>query len=303
MDFNGVFPILVTPFNDDGSLDLESLNRLVRFNAELGVDGVTVLGVLGESNRMLDREREALIGCAVAATGGRLPVIVGASHPGTAATIGLCRMAEALGASAVMVAPSAEPVPNEARVFDYFEQVAAGTSLPVVAQDHPASTQVHMSLPLLLRVVAEIPGIACIKEEGLPTPARVAALKQGMRERRVPVLTGLGALYGYFDLMAGADGFNTGFAFPEVLLAMNRAARAGDAAECFRLYARFLPLLVFEQQPGVAVRKELLRMRGLLRTPQVRHPGAAITELAARQLRDVVERVLLGADITRPIAP
>lgn len=303
MDFNGVFPILATPFNDDGSLDLESLNRLVRFNAELGVDGVTVLGVLGESNRMLDREREALIGCAVAATGGRLPVIVGASHPGTAATIGLCRMAEALGASAVMVAPSAEPVPNEARVFDYFEQVAAGTSLPVVAQDHPASTQVHMSLPLLLRVVAEIPGIACIKEEGLPTPARVAALKQGMRERRVPVLTGLGALYGYFDLMAGADGFNTGFAFPEVLLAMNRAARAGDAAECFRLYARFLPLLVFEQQPGVAVRKELLRMRGLLRTPQVRHPGAAITELAARQLRDVVERVLLGADITRPIAP
>lgn len=303
MNFSGVFPILATPFNDDGSLDLESMDRLVRFNAAIGVDGVTVLGVLGESNRMLDREREALIACAVAAGGTQLPVIVGASHPGTQATIGLCRMAQELGAAAVMVAPSAEPVPNEARVFEYFQQVAAGAGLPVVAQDHPASTQVHMSLPLLLRLVAEVPGIACIKEEGLPTPVRVATLKQGMKERRVPLLTGLGALYGYFDLMAGADGFNTGFAFPEVLLAMNRAARAGDAAECFRLYARFLPLLVFEQQPGVAVRKELLRMRGLLRTPQVRHPGAAITESAARQLRDVLDRVLPGVDLTRPISP
>jgi 4-hydroxy-tetrahydrodipicolinate synthase len=303
MNFCGVFPILATPFNEDGSLDLKSFDRLVRFNADLGVDGVTVLGVLGESNRMLDREREALIAQAVAAAGGRIRVIVGASHPGTEATIGLCRMAQELGADAVMVAPSAEPVPNEGRVFDYFQKVAAATALPIVAQDHPASTQVHMSLPLLLRLVAEIPAIACIKEEGVPTPVRVAALKQGMGECRVPVLTGLGALYGYFDLLAGADGFNTGFAFPEVLMAINRAAQAGDHAECFRLYAKYLPLIVFEQQPGVAVRKELLRMRGLLRTPHVRHPGAAIAESAASQLRDMLARVLPGVDITRAIVP
>jgi 4-hydroxy-tetrahydrodipicolinate synthase len=303
MNFCGVFPILATPFNEDGSLDLESFDRLVRFNADLGVDGVTVLGVLGESNRMLDREREALIAQAVAAAGGRIRVIVGASHPGTEATIGLCRMAQELGADAVMVAPSAEPVPNEGRVFDYFQKVAAATALPIVAQDHPASTQVHMSLLLLLRLVAEIPAIACIKEEGVPTPVRVAALKQGMGECRVPVLTGLGALYGYFDLLAGADGFNTGFAFPEVLMAINRAAQAGDHAECFRLYAKYLPLIVFEQQPGVAVRKELLRMRGLLRTPHVRHPGAAIAESAASQLRDMLARVLPGVDIARAIVP
>jgi 4-hydroxy-tetrahydrodipicolinate synthase len=303
MNFSGVFPILATPFNDDGSPDLESLDRLVGFMAELGVDGVTILGVLGESNRMLDQERETLIARTVAAARGRTRVIVGASHPGTAATIGLCRMAKDLGADAVMVAPSAEPVPNEARVFEYFQKVAGGASLPVVAQDHPASTQVHMSVPLLLRMVEEIPAIACIKAEAPPTPARIAALKQGMKGRSVPLLTGLGALYGYFDLMAGADGFNTGFAFPEVLMAIDRAARVGNAEECYRLYARYLPLIVFEQQPGVAVRKELLRMRGLLRNAHVRHPGAALAESAARQLRDVVERVLPGVDITQAIRP
>lgn len=303
MNYTGVFPILATPFNEDGSLDFDSFDSLVGFMADLGVDGITILGVLGESNRMLDKERESLIARAVAATKGRIGVIVGASHAGTQATIGLCRMARDLGADAVMIAPSAEPVPNEGRVFDYFQKVAAAATLPIVAQDHPASTQVHMSVPLLLRLVAEIPAIACIKEEGLPTPVRVVALKQGMQERRVPVLTGLGALYGYFDIMAGADGFNTGFAFPEVLMAIVRAARAGNSEECYRLYAKYLPLIVFEQQPGVAVRKELLRMRGLLRNPHVRHPGAPLAETAARQLREIVERVLPGVDITQAIQP
>lgn len=301
MNFTGVFPILATPFNGDGSIDLDSLDRLVGFMGDIGVEGITILGVLGESNRMLDKEREILIARAVAAARGRTRVIVGASHPGTQATIGLCQMARDLGADAVMIAPSAEPVPNEARVFEYFQKVAAADALPIVAQDHPASTQVHMSVPLLLRLVAEIPAIACIKEEGLPTPVRVAALKQGMEQRRVPVLTGLGALYGYFDIMAGGDGFNTGFAFPEVLMAIAKAARSGNADECYRLYAKYLPLIVFEQQPGVAVRKELLRMRGLLGNAHVRHPGAAISETAARQLREIVERILPGIDITQPI--
>ncbi|MCK9381658.1 MAG: dihydrodipicolinate synthase family protein [Sulfuritalea sp.] len=301
MNFTGVFPILATPFNGDGSIDLDSLDRLVGFMGDIGVEGITILGVLGESNRMLDRERESLIARAVAAARGRTRVIVGASHPGTQATIGLCRMAKDLGADAVMIAPSAEPVPNEGRVFEYFQKVAAAEALPIIAQDHPASTQVHMSVPLLLRLVAEIPAIACIKEEGLPTPVRVAALKQGMDKRRVPVLTGLGALYGYFDIMAGGDGFNTGFAFPEVLMAIGKAARSGNADECYRLYAKYLPLIVFEQQPGVAVRKELLRMRGLLSNAHVRHPGAAISETAASQLREIVQRILPGVDITRPI--
>ena len=303
MNFTGVFPILATPFNEDGSIDLDSLDRLVGFMGDVGVEGITILGVLGESNRMMDKEREVLIARTVAAARGRTRVIVGASHPGTQATIGLCRMARDLGADAVMIAPSAEPVPNEGRVFEYFQKVAEAGMLPIVAQDHPASTQVHMSVPLLLRLIAEIPAIACIKEEGLPTPVRVAALKQGMQERRVPVLTGLGALYGYFDIMAGADGFNTGFAFPEVLMAIVRAARAGNSEECYRLYARYLPLIVFEQQPGVAVRKELLRMRGLLRNPHVRHPGTHLAETAARQLREIVERVLPGVDITQAIQP
>jgi 4-hydroxy-tetrahydrodipicolinate synthase len=300
--FTGVFPILVTPFDEKENVDIESFVGMVRFMAEIGVDGVTILGVLGESNRMVDSEREELIMAAVAAADGRIPVVVGTSHKGTQATIYLSLMAESLGAAAVMVTPSKEAVPDDERTFEYFRKVAEGIAIPIVLQDHPGSTEVHMSAPLILRMVSEIPRIACIKQEAPPTPARIAALISGMKDRRVPVLTGLGALYGMFDLERGSDGYMTGFAFPEVLITMVKALRAGRMEDAWELYRRFLPLIVFEQQPGVAVRKEIYRLRGLLRTNRVRHPGAQLASSAGEQLRSVMARVLPDVDITRPLA-
>ncbi|MEO6022747.1 MAG: dihydrodipicolinate synthase family protein [Burkholderiales bacterium] len=301
VNFAGVFPILATPFDAQEGLDLESFDRLIRFMVKLGVEGVTILGVLGESNRLLDREREVLISTAVNAAQGKLPIIVGASHSGTLAALELSQMAETLGASAVMITPQSEPAPNDQRVFDYFQRIAAGIPIPVVAQDHPASTQVHMSVPLLLRIVNEIPNVACIKEEALPTPPKISALLAGMKERRVPILTGLGALYGGFDLQRGSSGFNTGFAFPEVLQAMLRHARAGNWAKANEVYQHYLPLIVFEQQPGVAIRKEILRMRGLIAMNTVRDPGTNIDTATLEQLRGVIAAAFPDADILQPV--
>jgi 4-hydroxy-tetrahydrodipicolinate synthase len=302
-NFRGVYPILVTPFHADEQPDLESFDRLIRFMVDIGVDGVTVLGVLGESNRMLDAEREQLIRTAVAAAKGRIPVVVGTSHKGTMATLGLSQMAAELGASAVMVTPSQEPVPNEERVFEYFKRIADGLTIPMVVQDHPASTQVHMSVPLLLRLARELPQVACFKEEGVPTPPRVHALQQGMTERKVPILTGLGALYGLFDLRSGADGFMTGFAFPEVLMAMVQAMQEENPEKTMNLYRTFLPLMAFEQQPGIAIRKEIFRLRGLISSNSVRHPGAPLNQSAAAQLTELLNELLPGCDLSKRLEP
>ena len=301
LTFEGVYPILATPFLDDERPDLESFDRLVRFMATLGMDGVTVLGVLGEANRMLDSEREVLIRTAVKAAGGRMPVIVGTSHSGTRAALGLSQMAEELGADAVMVTPHAEAVPNDERVFEYYKAIGAGIRIPIVLQDHPASTGVHMSAALMLRIVNEVENVAAMKEEALPTAPKIRALLAGMSQRKVPVLTGLGALYGQFDLEAGSSGFNTGFAFPDALAAMVKAARAGDWPRVRALYTRFLPLVVFEQQPGVAIRKEILRLRGAIQGNRVRHPGAQLAPAVAEHLRVLIDQVLPGVDITRPL--
>lgn len=299
-DFTGVFPILATPFRDDESVDEASLRAMLGFVAGLGVEGVTVLGVLGEANRMSDREREHVVRVAVESARGRMAVIVGVSHPGTHATIELGAMAASLGADALMVAPSAEPVPSEPRVADYYARVCAGVTLPVVLQDHPASTGVHMSVAAIARIVGENPGIACIKAEAVPSAAKIEALSAAL-PRRVPMLTGLGALYGQFDLEKGSSGYNTGFAFPEVLQAHLAAWRRGDRALARRIWAHFLPLIVFEQQPGVAVRKEILRRRGLIAGGIVRHPGAALAAGSAAQLTGLLEFVMPGVDVRQPI--
>jgi 4-hydroxy-tetrahydrodipicolinate synthase len=300
--FEGIIPILATPFlPDDEALDLESWQRLIEFTIGLGVDGITILGVLGESNRLTDRERETLIRNAVVVVQKRVPVIVGASHSGTHAAADLARMAEDLGADAVMVTPGKEPVPADDRIVETFQRIAEGLSIPIVLQDHPASSEVHLPVPLILRLVREVPAIKCIKEEAVPTAAKIRQLRADAGSRALPIVTGLGALYAPFDLEAGADGLNTGFAFPEALIAMMAAARAQQWQRVHDLYSRFAALIVFEQQPGLAVRKEILRRRGLFTSARARHPGASISASMAAQLEGLLSRVLPGVDISRPI--
>ena len=291
-DFRGVFPILPTPFQPDEAIDIGSFRNMIERMVGFGVDGVTILGVLGEANRLTDQERTELVDAAVQTADGRIAVVVGASHSGTRATAELAASAKRQGADAVMVTPHKESVPSERRIFDHFRAVAAATDLPIVLQDHPGSTDVHMSLDLILDIVSEIPTIACIKQEAIPSPPRIGALKAGL-DRDVPILTGLGALYGGFELQAGADGFMTGFAFPEILKAMVDA-RVDDA---WRIYAKYLPLIVFENQPGVAIRKEIFRRRGLIAHGVVRAPGADISPAAALQLDELLERTFDGRDI------
>lgn len=291
-DFRGVFPILPTPFQPDEAIDIGSFRNMIERMVGFGVDGVTILGVLGEANRLTDQERSELVDAAVQTADGRIAVVVGASHSGTRATAELAASAKRQGADAVMVTPHKESVPSERRIFDHFRAVAAATDLPIVLQDHPGSTDVHMSLDLILDIVSEIPMIACIKQEAVPSPPRIGALKAGL-DRDVPILTGLGALYGGFELQAGADGFMTGFAFPEILKAMVDA-RSDDA---WRIYAKYLPLIVFENQPGVAIRKEIFRRRRLIADSLVRAPGAGISPAAALQLDELLERTFDGRDI------
>lgn len=303
MIFQGVIPILATPFHDDETLDLNSWKRLVDFMVALGVDGITILGVLGESNRLRDEERTLLITTAVTATNGRVPVIVGTSHTGTRVVEDFSKQAQDLGADAVMVTPAREPVPSDDRIVEIYQRVAERLSIPIILQDHPVSTDVHMSVALMVRLIKAVPGIQCVKEEAVPTAPKIRQIREGSVERRVAILTGLGALYAPFDLEAGSDGFNTGFAFPEALMAMVAAARVSDWRKVHALYSWFAPLIVFEQQPGVAIRKEILRRRGLLASARARHPGATITAPVARQLEALLERTLPGIDVTKPIAP
>jgi 4-hydroxy-tetrahydrodipicolinate synthase len=260
----GVFSVVATPFHDDERVDHDSLRRLVSWLVEAGVDGLLVLGVLGEADRLTDAERDAVLETVLARVAGRVPVVVGVSHNATRVAAARARHAELFGAAAVLVSP---PILGPGSP-EHFLEVAAAVSIPVVVQDHPASSGVELSVELL----AGLGGLA-IKVEAPPTPPKIAALLE--LEPRSAAFGGLGATALLDELDAGAAGTMTGFAFPERLVAIVRAYRRGNRTLARELFEAALPLIVFEAQPGfgAAIRKEILRRRGVIASARTRAPA------------------------------
>ena len=185
----GVWNIVPTPFTPDGDLDDASLPGLTEFVAASGVDGMTILGVLGEAGKLGDDERRRVIAGVIGAAGD-LPVCVGVSHAATDRAVAFAREAQAIGAHSVMLAPPALAKPNDAAVLAHYLAVAGAIDRPVVVQDHPASSGVTMSVELLVTIATRSPSCRVIKLEDEPSPpkiGRLLAADPGLR-----ILGGLG---------------------------------------------------------------------------------------------------------------
>jgi len=293
----GVFIIAATPFADDGALDLESADRLVDFYLESGVTGMTILGVLGEAPKLSGEESLAFARRAIARTGGRIPVVVGASNPGIDNLRRFSHEVMALGAAGVMVSPI-PGLRTEDQVEGYIRAVVAalGPDVPVVLQDYPALTQTHMSVSVINRLFADLPSLKVLKHEDMPGLRKLtqvrAAEARGER-RRISILVGNSALYLPQEMARGADGANTGFAFPEMLVGVVEKFHAGDATAAEDLYDAYLPLVRHEQQPGIglAIRKEILRRRGVIASARVRAPGPVLDATDHQELTGLVRRL------------
>jgi 4-hydroxy-tetrahydrodipicolinate synthase len=293
----GVFMIAATPFADDGTLDLDSLARLIDFYVGAGVHGLTILGMMGEAPKLTFEESRLVVEHALRRVAGAVPVVVGVSNPGLANVAQLTGAAMAAGAAAVMIAPPAGLATDE-QIEGYLHQLCdtLGESVPVVLQDYPQATGVHLSVSLFNRLIDDLPQIKVLKHEdcpGLGKITRIRASAERDRRRRVSILAGNGALYYPLELARGADGAMTGFAFPEVLVEIFERFAAGRSEEAFELYDAYLPLIRYEQQPGIglAIRKEILHRRGVLASPKVRPPGARLDETDRAELEGLLARV------------
>lgn len=291
----GVWNILPTPFEDDGSLDEAGVRSLVDFVIATGVDGLTVLGVMGEASRLSDAERTRVIATAVEHAAGRVPICVGVSHAATDRAVAFAREAEALGAHSLMLAPPALARPNDDAVRAHYLAVAAAVGLPIVVQDHPASSGVWMSTALLASLAAGSPSCRVVKLEDEPSPPKIRRLLA--ESEGVTVLGGLGAIMLLEDLRAGASGTMTGFGYPELLVDIVGRWFAGDAAGARSAFYRVAPLVRFETQPilSLAIRKEIYRRRGAMRSARVRAPGGQLDPGTLRDLDDLLDQLELPA--------
>ena len=280
MPFEGVYSVLPTPFRGGGEVDIESLKRVVDLIVAAGVNGVTALGVTGEAARLSERERGVIVDTVVRQVAGRARVIVGTSADGVRACIDFSREAKSLGASAVMVSPPRMAKLNSESVVNHYKALAEAVDLPIVVQDYPPISGFAMEAGLLARIAREVPAARAIKLEDPPTPFKTARILVAAGETKVAILGGLGGVFLLEELLAGAAGVMTGFAYPEVLVKVVSLYRAGDVDQAAALFYRFVPLMRFEFQEGIgmAIRKEVFKRRGAIADASTRAPGAVLDE-------------------------
>lgn len=293
----GVYLITVTPFSDDGALDLASTDRMVDFCLERGVTGLTVLGIMGEATKLTAEEASLFVRQVLRRVAGRVPVVVGASAPGFAPMRELTQDVMAMGAAGVMVAP-ASTLRTDDQIVAYFEMVqeTVGADVPWVLQDHPVSTGVQMSVSVIQRILRNAPGCVMLKHEDCPGLAKLSALRAASDKgelRRVSILCGNGGgLFLPEELARGADGAMTGFAYPEMMVDVCRAHDDGRRDRAHDLFDAYLPLARYEQQAGIglAVRKHLLAQRGAIASAAVRKPGPKLSAADLADIAWLVER-------------
>src|ERR1700720_2353170 len=281
----GTFAIAPTPFQDDGRIDEKSIDRLTDFYAEVGCDGVTVLGILGEAPKLEGSEAEE-VATRFVRRAKNMQIIVGVSAPGFAAMRSLARTSMDAGAAGVMIAPPPHLRTDE-QITGYFKQAveAIGSDIPWVLQDYPLTLTVIMTPAVIRQIVMDNPSCVMLKHEDWPGLEKISALRTFQAEgsmRPISILTGNGGLFLDFEMERGADGAMTGYAFPEMLVDVVRLQKAGRREEAHDIFDAHLPLLRYEQQQGVglAVRKYTMMKRGLLTSDAQRKPGSVLSAAA-----------------------
>jgi 4-hydroxy-tetrahydrodipicolinate synthase len=298
---NGIHFMLPTPFKAGGELDPKPYDRLVGAAARAGCRGVVCLGVMGEAHRLTDAERSAVMNAVIAAAGVRrrngpgLTVTVGISSESNRVAASRAKEAEAAGATAVMAAPARLAKPNPQSTYGYYAAIAGAAGIPLVVQDLPEQTGVYMDPQLIARLNAELPTAQYLKLEDPPTPPKVTSVRAATGDK-MGIFGGLGGAFLFEELRRGAVGTMTGFAYPEVLVAVHRRMAEGDVEGARDLFYHWLPLIRYENQAGIglSIRKHIMAKRGLLDEASVRTPTPAIDDATREELEDVLGHMDLG---------
>ena len=297
---SGVYVIAVTPFHDDGRIDETSADRMVEFYRSCGASGLTILGMMGEAPKLETAEALAF-SRRVIQRAGDLPVVVGVSSPGLAAMRSLAQGAMEAGAAGVMIAPPAS-VRTDDQIVGYYDQCVAaiGADVPFVIQDFPQGTGVVMAPSVIRRIVARHPSCVMLKHEDWPGLEKISTVRafekdeaDGGPMRRISILTGNAGIFLDFEMERGADGAMTGYAFPDMLAEVIRLQQAGERDAAHDLFDAHLPLLRYEQQPGVglAVRKLILKARGAIASDTQRQPASRLSATARDEVGYLISRL------------
>jgi len=293
----GCIPILVTPFADDGSLDLPSLAREIDWVIAEGAAGVACLAIASEGYKLTEEERDAVVQTTVNHVAGRVPVVASADGPGEEPALDRARRAARLGADVLMVLPPYFVKPGPEALISYYSRVAEVSDIPVMLQDAPQLTGVPMTPALWARMADAIPGLRYVKAEGMPQGATIAETVRLLGDR-LGIFCGWGGLSLLDALERGAIGNMPAPNFTRFFADVQRLWEGGHQAAAEHHFDAGLPFVLWSMQSidhSVASAKEELRRRGVIASARLRQPALTLDDIALGQLTRFIDRKLAAS--------
>ncbi|MEZ3498707.1 dihydrodipicolinate synthase family protein [Pantoea sp. KPR_PJ] len=284
----GNVPILATAFDERGQLDLTSIERLVRFLLQQGIDGLALFGNASEGYALTQEEKQALFYC-VKKQVGDLPLVAAAGGASSAVAIDDINRVHRWGATVAMVNPPSVVKPGPEEIYHYWRDICQACSIDIMIQDAPLMTGVTIPVPTLVRLCQDFPAIRYIKVEQPPSTLKITALKQALGDS-VGLFGGLNAGFLFEELCRGVTGTMPACEFPEVINAILSAWQE-DRQQAQGLFYRYLPFLRYGVQPGigVAIHKTVLHWAGIFTTDYVREPAKSLDEITRHELRELTQ--------------
>ena len=260
----GIFPVLQTPLDADGELDIASLRREVCFCIEAGAHGLVFPALGSELQYLSDRERQQLVEVVIGEASGQLPVVVAVSAPSAAIAAEHARHAARVKAQAVMALPPyiTPGTPNE--ILDYYRAIGRAAELPIFVQNAAPG----LSPDFLIRLLREIEQIRYIKEEASPSAHNLSAVARATGDRCDGIFGGAFGRWMLSELRRGAAEIT------DVYVQVWEAFESGDQVGARRIFNQILPLINLLMLLGLSVSKEVLVRRGIFRSTLMRATGA-----------------------------
>ena len=281
----GMFPVLVTPFDEQDRIDEDSLRSVVEYNIDAGVHGV-VIAFATEIMKLTEAERLRIAQVVVDQTRGRVPVVVNTGAVSTVATVQYSRETEDLGVTAVMCTPPAADVPVEEKK-SHFKALSDAVSVPIFVQEAGTS----LGGALLRQIAEECERVRYAKVENAPPVQKVyEAIQHGG-----DLVTVFGGASGNFlieELRRGSQGTMPWPSLPHAFVQVWDLWQAGEETAAREVWEREIsPIL----RVGGLVHKEILYRKGIIKSARWRSPQPALLDdVGQRELDEVCERLGIG---------
>ncbi|MBP37985.1 MAG: dihydrodipicolinate synthase family protein [Dehalococcoidia bacterium] len=270
--YRGIYGIPATPFNEDETLDIRSLESVLNFSVENGCHGIVMPVMASEYQSLTDTERQQVFDLTVKVVDNRIPTVAGVSGISNVHSIELAKYAEGAGFDSIIAMPPFNLAqPSTAEVLTFFEQLSDAVIIPIWIQNHSAGAP--LSAKQLAELCENVENVSYVKEETVFAGQLATALLYLAGDSVKGVMGGMGCKFLVSEFNRGICGNMPASHFGDIHSKIWNLLEDGDETGAREIHTRMAPLNNYESLYGMRAFKEILYRRGVITSPTTRSPG------------------------------